>query len=301
LGLRFGPDFLTARALFLQQIGGIGMKHLALFAFLSLGVTLAAVAQNLDDPMEIPFRLKGHWIVVKASIGSVEDLELALETGSAISIIDRKIARQLKLKGRPRPVKSAGSTETGQEVTLPQLCLGQHCYESVAAMAVDLRFAKVDGFIGLDLLRRSNFTIDYVSKKILFGPVQKTESSIHFPGKLPFLLLRVRTAGEDLVLMLDSGSEQTILFQDPLSRHKVSMTRTGEKSSLVAVGVRSEVERVYVPKISLGDCSWRNHLAYVLKTKQKPYRGIDGFLALSSLDFKSLSFDFEENQLSWVR
>jgi predicted aspartyl protease len=60
-------------------------------------------------------------------------------------------------------------------VELPSIQFGPICVESLKVMVMDLsdvaqRFGiQADAIVGMDILRRSSFAIDYKSKQVSFG------------------------------------------------------------------------------------------------------------------------------------
>jgi hypothetical protein len=264
-------------------------------------ITLTGLGTDLNDP-EVPFKFNKHFITVRATIdGYEEELSLALDTGSMTSVVDKKVTKALGLKGKKIKAKSFGGKQKAKSYTLPQLCLEEVCFEEVPAISTDLRFTEVDGLIGLDLMKRYNFEIDFEARKIVFGSASSNISSVAFPGVLPLVIIGIQSGEKRLSFMLDSGSEETILFKGRSSREVVPMEKTGQKLQVSGVGARKKAELVYLKEISMGDTSWTSHPAYLVETKQRPIAKLDGLLALSSLELKRLSFDFDNNRVSWER
>ncbi|HST13112.1 MAG TPA: retropepsin-like aspartic protease, partial [Terriglobales bacterium] len=129
---------------------------------------------------------RGYLVIAEGSIGNIDKLNLLVDTGASPSVIDRKIARRLNLNEQPDRVNLwSKSFQTGS-VVLPSLRLGPIRAECLPVLTEDLAFLqkaigrKVDGIVGLDVLRKSSFTINYRAKEMLFGPVERLPFSAAF-------------------------------------------------------------------------------------------------------------------------
>ena len=133
----------------------------------------------LHDPVKLPIRLYwGYLVIVEGSIGDVQKLKFLVDTGAYPSVVDQKIARHLGLTEQPGRVNLSNKSVPTRLVVLPSLLLGPVRAESLPVLTEDLSFLqkaigyKVDGIVGLDVLRKSSFTINYRTKEMLFGPVE---------------------------------------------------------------------------------------------------------------------------------
>ena len=99
-----------------------------------------------------------------------------MDTGAYPSVVDQKIASSLGLTEHPGRVNLSNTSVETRLVVLPSLLLGPVRAGSLPVLTQDLSFLqkavghKVDGIVGLDVLRRSSFTINYRTKEMLFGP-----------------------------------------------------------------------------------------------------------------------------------
>ena len=101
-----------------------------------------------------------------------------MDTGAYPSVVDQKIAHDLELAEQPGRVNLSNKSVQTQLVVLPSLVLGPVRVESLPVLTQDLSFFqkalghKVDGIVGLDVLRKSSFTINYKTKEMLFGSLR---------------------------------------------------------------------------------------------------------------------------------
>lgn len=152
------------------------------------GLLLLPAVLWADSPQpEIPFKLyRGYTIVVRGSIGSLDKLNFLIDTGAVPSVVDERVARKLKLVGKAERVTVFSQDVTVREVILPELQLGPVRAESLRVLVRALAFleeglgTRVDAMVGLDVLARSNFTIDFAAKKITFGTVDVSGLAIPF-------------------------------------------------------------------------------------------------------------------------
>ncbi len=124
--------------------------------------------------VKLPIRLYwGYLVVIEASIGNIRKLNFLVDTGAYPSVIDQKIARRLGLAEQPARVNLSKNSVETRLVVLPSLLLGPIRADSLRVLSEDLSFIqktvghKVDGIVGLDVLRKSSFTIDYRTKEML--------------------------------------------------------------------------------------------------------------------------------------
>src|ERR1035437_5157109 len=99
------------------------MKNLKVFASLVLAVatisTLSAETRCQAN-VAIPFRLyNGNLIVVKATIGSIKNLNMILDTGTNRSIISKQLASRLKMSEGSEPIETLHGTLKAKRLILP--------------------------------------------------------------------------------------------------------------------------------------------------------------------------------------
>jgi hypothetical protein len=160
---------------------------------LDLGWSQPAIAPNpaapetdslAHDPVKLPIRVYwGYLVIVEGSICGVQKLKFLVDTGAYPSVIDQKIARHLGLTEQPGRVNLSSKSVPTQLIVLPSLLLGPVRAESLPVLTEDLSFLqkavghKVDGIVGLDVLRKSSFTIKL-----------QNQGNALWPGREPELL-----------------------------------------------------------------------------------------------------------------
>jgi predicted aspartyl protease len=258
-----------------------------------------------ETTTEIPFRLhREHFIVVAGSIGGLEDLNLVIDTGATRTVVSKKVAKKLGLKGETRQVIAVGRKTKIREVVLPDLGLGTIRFPEIKAQVGRLSFVhglRVDALIGLDLLKMTNLGINYVTNTLTFGAVQHSESSMGFYNRLPFVMIRLEVNGQVLSLMLDSGAgNDLILFRDRV-QGRLSWHRTDESRTIQHLGGKTELRGVELSDIRMGASSWATLEAMLLEEKTAGYGTLDGILGTGALELASIQLDFQNSLLSWSK
>ncbi len=143
-----------------------------------------------DSAGEVPFRLyRDYAIVVRGSIGNLSNLNFLIDTGAVPSVLDRRIARKLRLAGTLGKLSVFTQKLDTEHSNAPNVQLGQLHADALPVVVRDLSFAeqalgtRVDAMIGFDLLGQSAFTIDYVSKKTVFGPIDASLAAIPYQSR----------------------------------------------------------------------------------------------------------------------
>src|ERR1700746_2439451 len=91
--------------------------------------------------MKLPVRLYGGYLVIaEGAIGNVHKLNFLVDTGACPSVVDQKIAHDLKLAEQPERLNLWNKSVRAWQVVLPSLNLGPVRAESIPVLAEDLSF-----------------------------------------------------------------------------------------------------------------------------------------------------------------
>lgn len=269
-----------------------------LFGFFFFGLALPD-----DLTTEIPFEQFRHLIVVKISIGEFENLNFAIDTGTTTTVVTPKLAKKLGLNRETVRGTAFGRKAKFRKVLLPEVHLGSLRMEGVEALVVKLRWAckpPIDGLIGINLLRRTNLTIDFESGKVYLGPARIFGDSIPFLPLIPYVIIRAETSEGRLWLQLDSGSPATLIYSNRVLG-RVHFTDTNRRRDLLILSGKVSLEEIEIPALDIGGKTWRNYTAFLQNKHPYSLATLDGVLGMSSLDFKRVSFDFQRHLFSWER
>jgi predicted aspartyl protease len=278
-------------------------RGLLIFASLLISQTLLAA----DGPVEVPFKLyRGYVIVVKGSVAGQEKLNFLIDTGAVPSVVDQRIAKKLKLPGSAEALSVFSQNVQAHRVVLPDLTLGPIRADRLPVLVRDLAFieaglgVRIDAMIGLDVLARSSFSIDYQSKKIVFGAVDRSESGVAFVLMPGYVVVQLDVQGQPLWLVVDTGAKSLVLFEGRVRDRLRSVRNAGAKAAS-NMGGEAPLLEVQLPGARLGTTDLGSQKAYLLATSAQALPNFDGLLGVTALGVKRLAFDFDRKAISWAK
>jgi aspartyl protease len=257
-------------------------------------------------PVKVPIRLYwGYVVIVEGSIGNLHKLNFQVDTGAYPSVLDQKIAQKLGLHEQAGRVNLSKKSVETRLVVLPSLLLGPVHAESLPVLTQDLSFLqkvlghKVDGIVGLDVLRETSFTINYRTKEMLFGPIESLTYSAPFDTDTPVVTIRMRFQNRQLRLVVDTGGPDLMLFQ----------TRVPETTGLQVLGSENVADvsgtfqrrKVRIPEVDLGKEAIGAQVAFVVDDQKDEGDDFDGVLGVRGPQFWKIAFDFEHRRFWWER
>jgi Aspartyl protease len=164
------------------------------------------------DPTKLPFRLTwGYLVIVEGSIGNLQKLNFLVDTGACPSIVDRNIAQNLGLPEQSARVNLSNKTIQTKVVTLPSLVLGPNRRQSLPVLTQDLSYfqkalgLRVDAIVGMDVLSKSSFSLNYRTREMLFGEIENMTFSTPFETSTPTVTIRMESHHQQLRLVIDTG------------------------------------------------------------------------------------------------
>ena len=259
-----------------------------------------------DAVVSVPFKLhQGFAIVVRGSIGTAKNLNFLIDTGASPSVVDCRVARKLRLA-----VSSGQLSTFTQKVAVDQAIaadvrLGPFRAGELRVLVHDLSLLKetlgvrVDAMVGYDFLKQGPFTIDYLARTILFGPIDPRLETIPYVSDLPYVVVRMRMQDRELPLLVDTGAHDLIVFEDNLE--DIGMTPSGKPSSTwTNLGGTTKVIPLDFSHSFLGAMPWSDRGAFLLQESHttKP-TGFKGLLGVSALQTVRVGFDPVRRVFAW--
>jgi hypothetical protein len=217
------------------------------------------------------------------------------------TMVDKRVARKLAVhvEGGAEFVAFGKKSQTLTAV-LPDVRIGPLSAGQVTAGVGDLSFLHgVDAVVGLDVLSRSSFSIDYEKRQLVFGPVAARQGSIPLEATPPFLTVQLAVSGRPVRLLVDTGSRRLVLFERRVHDRLPPMQLHGELLMYHLSGT-SRLDRVILPLLGLGGSTIERVEGFLSDASVDHYpAGIDGVLGLRVLAPKHAGFDFERNRLAF--
>lgn len=258
--------------------------------------------------VEIPFQLQqGYLIVAHGSLGNLSRLNFLIDTGTDPTAVDVRIAKKLRLTGRPHELVLLNEITDVRETVLPSLQLGPIRAESVPAMIQDLSAfeaasgERIDAIIGFGVLSRSSFSINYQSKKIVFGPIE----SLPFTGPLDIgpegLTVQFDVQDKPVRLLVDTGSCELILFKCKVQSRLDKLTVGDAHRLLNNGGSQQKYTEVRLPGLRLAANDFGPQKALSADGDANCGLPFDGVVGATALGLKWIAFDFEHRNLGWRR
>ena len=255
-------------------------------------------------PVKLPFHLHwGYLVIIEGSIGNVQKLHFLVDTGACPSVVDQKIAHTLGLAEQPARVTLSNSSVQTRLVVLPSVLMGPVRVESLPVLTQDLSFFqkvlgyRVDAIVGMDVLRKSSFSINYRTKEMLFGPADGLRFSVPFETDTPVVTIRMESQNRPLRLVVDTGGPDLMLFQSSISDYTDFQALGTEK--VMDVSGAFQRRRVRIPEVYLGKVKIGSQIAFVADDRKDDGDNFDGVLGVRGPQFWKIAFDFEHQSFSW--
>jgi predicted aspartyl protease len=276
------------------------MRHAARLFAVFVTAIADCWAAGAEPAPGLRFESDGEYVVVRGSIGGRQRLRFLVDTGSTRTVVDRRLASRL---GLPlvfyREEVFALSRRVGaQQTVVPYLEFGPVRVESLPVLVMDLRPAGLDVILGLDILRRSSFEIDYRARLIRFKALSETRSSLAFQSQIPLLCVEVTVAGRPMRLAVDTGADRLTLFMERLPL-VASRPRSLGAAELVGLGGSTRGDEVELERVQLGGTLFATYHGALVNGAGRSYEGFDGLLGGLSHAVRRVGFDFEHGRLQW--
>ena len=239
--------------------------------------------------------------MVRGSVGERHKLNFLIDTGSSSTVVDGSLARKLRLARSPRTIAVFASTVTTEQVLLPSLQLGSLRATLLPAVVRDLSYfqdslsAHVDVIVGIDLLSRTSFTVDYEARKLILGPAERLSNSVPCDPRSPYPTVALRLGHRVVRVIVDTGAQELALFEKqpgglvPDSQGVEEETRTSMAGQVV-------IKRAEFQELALGTTHWARREGLFIEA---PSLLFDGLLGPKWLGAKRIGFDFEHKVISW--
>jgi predicted aspartyl protease len=260
------------------------------------------------QPPEMAFRtINDNLIVVRGTIGDRSGLNIILDTGTNPTVVAKELAAEFNLRGDTEPSVTVGGTFEIHSIILPRIDVGGWHVESSKAVIQDLDYLKrefgvrIDAIAGLDLLSTRSCMIDYLKRKIFFGPGTKGRKSVKFETRWPYLTVQLNLNGQKLRVLVDSGTPRLLLYRRRLKARFAAMDaiRVENGPSLLGAGGTVRAGWYRTSRVMLGENGLGPQTVLVIDGDSGFNNAFDGLLGLAQTGFHKVWLDFENGLLSW--
>ena len=235
-------------------------------------------------------------VVAEGQIGSVpERLNFVLDTGTAPSVIDLKVVAGLGLRTVPSFTVALGTQVSTQTTTLPEIDLGPIRATCLPVLVKDLSRMESDmgipiaGIIGMDVLSKSNFRLDYDKSELEFRGISHQGVPVHYDERAGIAVANVSIAGKAVRMLVDTGSEFVVLLGGNFGEVGWLPLRNTSQSGASLADQTMRIQEFSAPYIRIGGRRFSMDTAYFVPGSADPV--FDGLLGVRALGFRSLSYD----------
>jgi hypothetical protein len=261
----------------------------------------AGLAENSTDPNRFKLQ-RGFLIVVQASMSGAQ-LDLLLDTGSARTILDERVVRHIGSDRSNTRIRAFGKSLAAERVELPELSWMGTTSERITVLSTDLggfrrrTGVRVDGVLGLDLLRGHCLGIDYRSKRtdLTCNGSASPSTTVQLEEADGLIAATVRLGPHSLRLIVDTGADSIVLFRGsvPFTRHPASDWTT-------AAGAADDLPvRMIIPDLLLVGPARLVRTQVLLADAPPLGASLDGLLGVTALRASRIRLDLKDMTLSW--
>ncbi len=156
----------------------------------------------------------------------------------------------------------------------------------------------IAGIIGMDVLSKSDFRLDYEMSEIEFGDISHDGVPVQFDERAGIAVANVTIDGKPVRMLVDTGAEFVVLLGGNFEEAAWPALRNSAQSGVSVASNKVRLQKFSAPDISLGGKHFRNGTAYFVPGSADPV--FDGLLGVRALGFRSLSYDRVRDNLPKV-
>jgi len=236
-------------------------------------------------------------VVAEGQFGGVNEREnFVIDTGTSPSIINTRIAKQLALSVASGQETGIAGKLASNVAILPELKIGPIHAISLPVFVMDLSRLERDlgipiaGQLGLDVLARTSFRLDYKLKVLEFGEVDQRGVPIPVDSNLPIAVLPVIVAGKSIRLLVDSGTDRLVVFGRRTGQPLPEPFSVQGREARMAAGLTIETPSV---NMLVDGSKYSVEKAYLIPRSEDAL--FDGLVGVRALGFLAITFDLKSH------
>jgi hypothetical protein len=245
----------------------------------------------------IPVRIYRNFLVIaEGQIGGTPEVRnFLIDTGTAPSILNVTLVNELGLAATPSSFRALGKTVPELATTVPEIVLGPIHAASLPVQVHDLSRLERDlgipvaGILGMDVLSKSSFRLDYDKKEIEFGETPRVGIPVHLDARTEIAIAHLRIEGRDARVLVDSGTDVMVLFGRNFADAGWPALRRTSQSGVSLADQQMNIQVFSAPDISFGGQHFSDDRAYLVPGNADPQ--FDGLLGVRALGFNGISYD----------
>jgi hypothetical protein len=280
----------------LRTLFGLSLSVLPVFASPSSTPDSPDRPAPLLQQQTIPIRVyRGFLVVAEGHFGNIlQHQNFVIDTGTSPSIINSRLAGALDLRMSAAVLASVGRDSNVKQALLAEIDIGPIRASALPVFVSDLSALEKDlgipvaGVIGLDVLSKASFRLDYQKKRIEFGRFAPGGVAVRLPAGAGIAVAQVTWGGVPVRLMVDTGSDQLVL----LGKEPPVFT-----ASITAASVTDKLSVQELPPAEIVVAGKRFSRAKAYWVPGSDTSDFDGLLGVRALGFRSLSFDSEHRTI----
>jgi len=270
-------------------------------------LTAIAGGRNINDTPEadtasmpragISITLRKGFLVLAA--GQIRGMQgkqnFVVDTGTSPSILNARIARRMRLEVTSATLVTVGRTLQVEQAVVPELALGPLAVTSLRMNVMDLSpwekdlGAEIAGLIGMDVLGRTNFRLDYQKRELEFGGEAEEGIAVGYDRTTGLALADATVQGRRVRLIVDTGSDLVVVYGEGWGGHNREI-RSG-----VSLAGREAAREIEKADMVLGGKIFSGSRTYCVPAGKAV--GYDGFVGVRALKLRGLSFDRDKHTM----
>lgn len=219
-----------------------------------------------------------------------------LDTGTGNSVIDRQVAKQLKLQGSGLPPQMLGNFVFGQQkpdnevkvYPLPPLRVGKAQVTGLFGIGLSTEMLpfKTGGILGLNFLSRFDMLLNPQTRRLsLLNASKPIPTDIPLKGRFGVMITPSVSINDQgpFTFLVDTGAAMTIL-SDRLAEQLALVVETKDDVQVGGLGGQEQAKQAQVDMLSIQTHQIRNLKVLILNSKLLQTLGVDGVIGQDILN-----------------